>query len=327
MNTTRVANTSLGNTTDLPIIVPSKAEGLAWCTVLILTSVFIVVGNLLTITVFARNKTLRKKSLFLVINMAFADLMLGALTLPVYVYYLGAYCQLWKEIVSIPLDYFFLIVDTVPIVATLNSAASISAERFFAIYWPFKHRTLSLRAYRIAVCTVWTMALLVSGVWLAFYSYISYNHAVYVWAPYTLALTFIICGCNIGIWKKFQVGSAALQQENRASQNKRLTKTLLFVSVLALLSWLPIIIRHSLDALDVSMPWRYQIISSILIYSNSFVNPIVYALRLPEFKQALALCFFGRKAVMDEGSERRNNAAAAMTTATQLTTLQTIPLI
>ena len=328
MTNASVTKTSLENATDSSMIVVTKAEGVTWCTVLILASVFIVVGNCLTIVLFARNKTLRKKSLFLVINMAFVDLMLGALALPVYVYYLGAYCQLWKEIVIIPLDYFFLIVDTVPIVATLNSAASISAERFYAVYWPFKHRTLSMRAYCIAICTVWTLALLVSAVWVTFnyFTFISYNHAVYVWAPYTFILTLFICACNIGIWRKFQHGSVAFQQENRASQNKRLTKTLLFVSVLALLSWLPLIIGHTLDALYVSIPWRYRIIASILNYSNSFVNPIVYALRIPEFKQALSLCCLRREAPMNgDGAKRGNNTVAKGTRATQLRTLRADP--
>ena len=71
--------------------VHSKAEGFAsGCSAFILTSVFIVVGNLLTIVLFAVNKTLRKKSLFLVINMAFADLMLGTVLLPIHIYQVGA---------------------------------------------------------------------------------------------------------------------------------------------------------------------------------------------------------------------------------------------
>ena len=151
MNNTSVAYTRLETATDSSMIVLSKAEGVAWCSASILTSVFVVVGNLLTIVLFASNKTIRKKSLFLVINMAFADLMLGALCLPLNIYYLGAIYQLWKQSVNMPLVYFLVIVDTVSIVATLNSAASISGERFYAIYWPFKHRTLSMREYRIVI--------------------------------------------------------------------------------------------------------------------------------------------------------------------------------
>ena len=321
MNNKSAATTNLENVTDSSMIVTSKAESIAWCIAFIMASLFIVIGNSVTIVLFARNKTLRKKSLFLVINMAFADLMLGVLTLPLCIYQLGVVYQLWKESVNIPLDYFFVIVDTVFIEATLNSAASISGERFYAIYWPFKHRTLSMRAYRIVICTVWALALLVSAAWITFTSFISYNDAVYVWAPYTLILTFIICGCNIGIWRKFQQKSVALEQQNRASQNKHLTKTLLFVSVLALISWFPILIWHSLNTLDVPISLRYFEIASILNHSNSFVNPIVYALRIPEFKQALSLCCFRREeATNGKGYARRNSGVGAVTPATQLRT-------
>ena len=77
-------NASLSSTEDLP----SKAKGNAWCSAFTLEAVLIVVGNLLTIVLFLVNKKLRKKSLFLIINMAFADLMV-AVYLPMYIYLLG----------------------------------------------------------------------------------------------------------------------------------------------------------------------------------------------------------------------------------------------
>ena len=54
-------------------------------------------GNLLTIILFTPKKKLRKKSLLLVINMAFADMMLGALSLPLFVYLrVGFQPPLWR---------------------------------------------------------------------------------------------------------------------------------------------------------------------------------------------------------------------------------------
>ncbi len=327
MNNTSVANTSAKNATDSSMIIPSKAEGIALCSAFILASVFISIGNLLTIVLFAVNKTLRKKSLFLVINMAFADLMLGAVTLPIYIYDVGASYQLWTGGWTIFLSIFYMSVDTVFSQASLISAAFISGERFYAIYWPFKHNTLSMRAYRIVIFVVWTLALLIAAVWTALGRFISLKHPVYAWMPYTLILIFTVCGCNIGIWRKFQHGSVASQQHNRALQNKRLTKTLLFVSVLALLSWLPLVIMNFLIFVyHIQIPWRFYLLVNVVNYSNSVVNPIVYALRIPEFKQALALCCLGREATMNgEGGERRNNAAAAVTPATQLRILRTDP--
>ena len=128
----------------------SKAEGIAWCSALIVISIFSVAGNLLTIVLFVLSKTLRKKSLFLVINMAFADLMLGTLSLPSHIFILGSYYQLWTE-ASTEFVMVHRIIDSVFSQVALISAVFISVERFYAIYWPFRHRTLTMQTYRIVV--------------------------------------------------------------------------------------------------------------------------------------------------------------------------------
>ncbi len=237
MNSAATANISANNATGSTMIARSKAEGIALCSALILASVLIFVGNLLAIVLFAVYNKLRKESLILIINMAFSDLMLGTVSLPVYIYRIGDIYNLWSGRYPPSLSIFYMSVDTFFSQASLISAAFISGERFYAIYWPFKHRTVSMRAYCIVVITVWTLALLTAAVWTALNHLLSYKHAIYAWTPYTLILIIIICGCNIGIWRKFRQGNVPSQQQNRSlRQNKRLTKTLLFVSVLALLS-------------------------------------------------------------------------------------------
>ena len=143
---------------------------------------------------------------------------------------------------------------------------------------------------------------------------------MYAWTPYTLILTFIMCGCNIGIWRKFLYGNVASQQQNRASQNKRLTKTLLFVSVLTLLTWLPlVVINFLIFVCHVPITLRFYSLVNVINYSNSFLNPVLYALRIPEFKQALTLCCLGWGAAQNgQSGERRQNTAAARTPTTQL---------
>ena len=308
MNLTAAANTSSMNVNDLSRIVPSKAEGIAWCTAFIFAFVFIVVGNLLIIVLFAENRRLRKRGLFLVINMTFADLMLGTVSLPIYIYIVGESFQLWKGGSPMSLSIFYAIVDIIFSQASLISAAFISGERFYAIYWPFKHRTLSMRAYRIIIVTVWALTLVIATLWSTLFFLNSNKRAVYVWMPYVLILTFIICGCNIGTWRKFGHGNIASQQQNRDSQNKRLTKTLLFVSILALLTWLPLIIFNCLIVVyDVKIPGKFNRLVNIINYSNSFVNPVVYALRIPEFRQALVLFCLKRTAVPNIVNIRRRD--------------------
>lgn len=99
-----------------------------------------------------------------------------------------------------PLSIFYMVVDSSFTFASANTAAFIFGERFFAMYWVFKHRTLFMRAYRILIFMVWTLALLIAAAWTALSPFLSTKDAKYVTMPYNLILTLIICGCNIGIW-------------------------------------------------------------------------------------------------------------------------------
>ena len=56
------------------IDVPSTKVRIAWYSIFALEAVLIVLGNLSTIVLFTMDKRLHKKSLFLINNMAFADL-------------------------------------------------------------------------------------------------------------------------------------------------------------------------------------------------------------------------------------------------------------
>ena len=286
---------------------PSRMEGVTLCSAFMLTFVLVVAGNLITIILFAKNKNIRKKNLFLPINMAFADLFLGAVGLPIYIYDVGFYFQLWTSRIgnlssNNRLYIFFLALDTFFSQASIISAAFISCERFYAMYWPFKHRTLSTRTYRILIIIVWIITLFISAIWTGSNLLLSTKHTMFVWGLYTLILVLIMCGCYMGIWRKFQSGSVAtLHQQNRDLQNKRLTKTLLFVSGLSLLAWLPLIISNFLIFVCLlPVQFKFYFMVNLINYFNSFVNPVVYALRIVEFRQALTTrCFLGREPAMN----------------------------
>ena len=309
-------NTSSSSTEDFSF----KSEGIVWCSVFALEALLILVANMVTIFLFAVDKKLRKKSLFLVINMAFCDAMVGAASLPIDILWVGAKYQLWTEKLS---SYAFLqMVQIVFLLASLISVFLISGERFYAISWPLKHRTLSMRAYHIVIFIAWISAILASMVLvLPPSNKLVVNSAL---SLFVLTLLIIVCGLNIGIWRRFHQGSMALQQQNRVLQNKRLTKTLSFVSIIACLSFLPINISFLISFFKVFIPSKLYLMTTFLCYSNSFFDPLVYALRIPEFKQALRLCCFRRRAVMNwQGNEGRDNRAAALAPVTQLRTLPT----
>ena len=308
---------------------PSQAQGIAMVTAFMFESGLIVGGNMLAIILFAKEKKLRRKSLFLVVNMALADVMLGAVSLPLYVYlFIGPYHLLWTAKADTSMLYFYHFLDVTFSQSSLISAGFISCERFYAIYWPLKHKTLSTRAYGILIFMVWFLAIFVSIVFLLSFNLESLKTAALSRMSFPLSFLFIVCTCNISIWRKVRKRNIALLQQNRAaSQNQRLTNALLFVSSISVLSWLPfVIVNYLVFVQGVHIPRRFLFVDiiNILNLSNSILNPFVYALRMPEFRQTLRVsCCSRRQDVINRpGILERENMAAVLTPVLQRRAIQ-----
>ena len=116
-----------------PYSVPSRVEVITLSVVFLLEAALIVEGNFLPIGLFAKEKKLRKKSLFLVVNMAFADLISGAVSFPLYVYSsIGPSYRLWKTSYK-ALDIGWDVTDT-----TFSQASLISAVLYpLNVFTPF----------------------------------------------------------------------------------------------------------------------------------------------------------------------------------------------
>ena len=323
MENTSSANMSKEVEITSPTNTLSRSEGIAWSSVFFLFSFFIVVGNILTIVLFATNKRARKKSLFLVINMAFADLLLGAFCLPVFNYFIiSSGYQLSMTNVNWKLTLVYNISYTISLGVSLTSAVFISCERFYAIYWPFRHRRVTVRTYYIFIFISWTLTVTATAI---SYVYLKSNNDFirYVNASYIFAVTCIICGCNIAIWRKFQHGHVTSQQKNRNVQNVRLTKTLMFASILNLLCWIPLATVYGIEHESVLIRMRWYVTTVALNSCNAFINPLLYAMRVPEFRKALALsCVRKREKMNPENFKTRENPATVLSRETHLRACQ-----
>ena len=169
--------------------------------------------------------------------------------------------------------------------------------------WVFYSLFVHVNA-KIWYCYFYGVAILVSIIAVLFYEYKSFKVATLSWMSFPLSFLFIVCACNISIWRKVRMRNITLQQQNQAVfQNQRLTKTLLFISAISVLSWLPLVIVNYLvfvQGVDIPRRFLFVEIINILNLSNSILNPFVYALRIPEFRQALPVsCCSRRQDVMN----------------------------
>ena len=131
MGNTSSANVSIDVKPGLSLKALSRPEGIAWCAVFSLVSLLITVRNLLTIILFTANKIVRN----LVINMALADLLLGAFALPLYIYVsINNGYQFSLKIVNSTLARVYGLSYGISLWISLTSAVSTSCERFYAVY-------------------------------------------------------------------------------------------------------------------------------------------------------------------------------------------------
>ena len=114
----------------------SQAQVIVWSCVFTWEAAFITLGSLFTIVIFAFIKKIRvKKSLYLVINMAFADLALGSVCLPLSTFIVNTRHQL-----TIERSPFFLKVIIV------SFCPSLVYYRCFDICWEILRHLLAAEA-------------------------------------------------------------------------------------------------------------------------------------------------------------------------------------
>ena len=142
----------------------SSSECIAWLTVFGMEVVAVVTLNVLTILIYLKERSLRKRSMYLVINQAVAD-MLVAGSVIIGFCNLGRYCKFWTSInfSNVPSSIVTIVwLHFIP-VASVTNLAAISLERMHATFRPFKHRIVKKNMFGVAVATFWITTGLCSG--------------------------------------------------------------------------------------------------------------------------------------------------------------------
>ena len=253
--------------------------------------------NALTIIVYLRERSLRKRSMYLVINQAVADMFVGASLIYFYLLW-GHMCELWtinlfRQSVRPLLNVFW----TVSPLASLINLGAISLERTHATFRPFKHRLIKKKIFGAAAAIVWITAgtistAIVSQITFQPLSFEAFRifYISYLSSFLFCLLTIIVSYSSMAI--KIVYGT---QPHNRSATNRgrKLTKTLFVVTVVSLLLTLPYIIVGFCRILKLrtSIPHYLNLPFTLMFYANSLVNPVLYAFRMPEFKRAL-ISFF-----------------------------------
>ena len=296
----------------------SSAECSTWYAVSLTINVALVAVNLLSIILFIKNSNLRTRAMYLVINLTVADMFVGgAATFAVVFHFLLYGCEVGNKFRFRSKQFFtpqewqpFLVLLMIDIWLTLTSVAGIaviSLDRMHATFRPFRHRNIKKWAYGVTIAGVWILSALILipfpliiryGDWLQQQWQLLFPF--YLWLSCCCLCLVVICVSYTSIALKFWCGTRP-PSHGAANRQRKLTVTLFIMTIVSLLLWLPYVVHNFvpfsvLDTKFSSLTYlRLRLSFTLLRHTNSLVNPIIYTIRMPEFRKALLKFFKSRQ--------------------------------
>ena len=264
-----------------------------WCAVLSIECLAIVILNITTITVFVKQRQLQRKSTYLIIHLAIADLLVGAISGPMQVHAFMAFC--YEEVWDITFSRISLAIRPFFVFASLVNLAFISLERVHATYRPFKHRLIKKWLYSLVIAFIY-----LSTICKGTMEIVTDWPLNSIWIFSYFILLVIICLCYISIYIKVRCSRQHQLHGVAGLRERKLTSSLFLVTFASLLTFLPVLIWESMIFLhNISIPnWSTYLqiggTTRTLFLANSLINPILYAVRMPEFRVGILKLVFCR---------------------------------
>ena len=269
-----------------------EKEKSIWMATFLTELIVIVLINLFTLATFARNRHLRKRSTYLVINLTIADLLLGVAAVLLTI--LEPYILESHNILGEHFNWYaflYLTLETLFPAASLANLSLISLERLHATIYPFRHCLIREQVYFTVITFSWLLALLFASMMailvtlraqftLFFYAFASYCFITVL----IITVSYVIIILNVKSSPQSHIFGSKLLAE------KKLSITLFAMTVASFLTILPwavwVMLRHIWCELSPAIAYRFHLTFVALYLCNSIVNPIIYALRMQEFRKA-----------------------------------------
>ena len=252
--------------------------------------IFGAISQILLLYAFAKDpiKCFRNSGTYLIANLAIADL-LTCLQVPVFCF--------------LPTTWKFLSWASEGV--STFTISSIALDRFLLVAYPLKHRVLMSGKLVVVFSTcIW----LICSAVLAkafYYSERSVMNSIII-GMNLLQVTQIVLACLIYGFtyhklKKQSTGFALenvpeLQRQTRIMKEKQFLTTIIIVACIAFVCVVPASIFYHLTALQKVYTFRQAAeilddIFSVLFYINFAVNPLLYAIRLPNYRKTFYLLY------------------------------------
>ena len=124
-----------------------------------LEAVVVIIGNVFTIFVFWTRRFRLKRTCFLLINLAIADMLVGLAEFATLFIHRIPGTEMQPGETQSPSWAF----QTFASCTSVMFLALISLERAYAVLWPLRHRVTNTRVYIYSIVTVWVAGLCIAG--------------------------------------------------------------------------------------------------------------------------------------------------------------------
>ncbi|CAJ1053368.1 trace amine-associated receptor 13c-like [Xyrichtys novacula] len=272
-------------------------------------AVFTVVLNLLVIVSISHFRQLHTPTNLLLLSLAISDLLVGLLVMPMETVRFVETCWLLGDFIC-ALSY---IIGFTLTSASVGNMVLISIDRYVAICYPLQYPNQITRSrVELSVCLCWACSLLYNGLILKDHLRQPDRHnscygeclVVINYVSGTVDLVFTFVGpCLVIVILYMRIFIVAVSQA-RAMQShvtvtaaskvtvraktseRKAARTLGVVILVFLMSFCPYY-YPSLAGQDISNSASSWAIVSWLVYFNSCLNPLIYALFYPWFRKAI----------------------------------------
>lgn len=291
---------------------------------LVILMLVIVIGNILVMLAYKMNRRLRTGTYTILVSLAFCDFLVGSVSLPMWISVLTSH---W--VVSPAMTTLYQAIDYLTALSSALHLTVICLERWFAISKPFLHQTFTSKQYRTAIGIAWLLALLISS--LVFIPEVKDTNRTYIVVLVIVGFVLpmlIITLVNIYIFRVAKklineepAGISGTRNERRRKiqKERRIAKTLVIITALFFSELLPAHVLALLGGFCLKacmtnhLSWpeilRLMNIAKWMQYSNSGINPFIYAFRDSEMRRTFriissrAMSFRPFSAVANFGSQ------------------------
>ena len=283
-----------------------KEVVIAFCTLYVITAFLAVFGNGLVVGAFIRHSRLRTITNYFVVSLAVADIIVGVISIPIWI------SMLLYSSGGSALNTVYYLLDLFAGTSSILHLVFISFERFFAVVFPIRHRNTSAKIYYIFLIAVWVIPAAACGSSVKLRKANQEANMLFLFITFFVLPLIVILYTYARIWRAARVRIQPHPESSRTlKRDMRIAFTIALVIGFFVIAWSPFFTVQLLIVFCQQCQPRIYSTDLLLFvkfmhYSNSAVNPIVYAVKILEFRRAfrqlVELCFCCSKT--NEGNSR-----------------------